>query len=288
LNTRKYGKKSIDKGVRNLRLVKVKIHGFKSFPDRTEFDFDKDIIALVGPNGCGKSNVVDAIYWIFQHTGLKSLRANEKQDLIFKGNNYRNRSGFAEVELIFKKNNHELSDEDFISVKKRVYQSGEVQYFLNNNQVKYKEYENFFYENHITSPEYSIIAQGKVEKIISSKPEEKREIIEEAAGIKKYKKDRKDAIDRLNRTKEDYEIIGIETTLPFCKYVMRHDAFISGNFDTHFVNNHFAPEKLETTLDDDVLELAAIAGALFVEKDKNSIKKTYTAIEPNVWRNNRS
>jgi acetyl/propionyl-CoA carboxylase alpha subunit len=101
-------------------------------------------------------------------------------------------------------------------------------------------------------------------------------------------KDRKDAIAKMIQAIEDYEIIGIETTLPFCKYVMRHDAFISGNFDTHFVNNHFAPEKLETTLDDDVLELAAIAGALFVEKDKNSIKKTYTAIEPNVWRNNRS
>lgn len=186
-----------------LKLKKVKIYGFKSFPSKTSFDFDKDIVAIVGPNGCGKSNIVDAIYWIFQHYGLKDLRANEKQDLIFKGNNIKNKSGFAEVELIFEKENElELEDNSF-SIKKRVFQSGEIQYFIDNKQVKYSEYEKFLLDNQISSPEYSIIAQGKVEKIISSKPEEKREIIEEAAGIKKYKRERKQAIDKLNKAKEN-------------------------------------------------------------------------------------
>jgi len=99
-------------------------------------------------------------------------------------------------------------------------------------------------------------------------------------------KDRQDAINKMIAAIEDYEIIGIETTLPFCKYVMKHEAFVSGNFDTHFVNNHFSPEKLETTLDDDLLEAASIIGAIFVEK-QSANKKEYKAEEPKVWRNNR-
>ena len=101
-------------------------------------------------------------------------------------------------------------------------------------------------------------------------------------------KDRKDAIAKMIDAINNYDIVGIETTLPFCKYVMKHDAFVSGNFDTHFVNNHFSPEKLETYLDDDTLELAAITGALFVEQEKKNSKKEYNPSMPSTWRNNRT
>lgn len=192
-----------------MRLKKVRIYGFKSFPDKTELDFNKNIVAIVGPNGCGKSNIVDAIYWIFQHYGLKDLRANEKQDLIFKGNSFKNKSGFAEVELVFKKENELEIEDNTFSIKKRVFQSGEINYFIDNKQVKYSDYEKFLLDNQISSPEYSIIAQGKVEKIISSKPEEKREIIEEAAGIKKYKKERKQALDKLAKANDNLQQLEI-------------------------------------------------------------------------------
>lgn len=184
-----------------MKLHKLNIYGFKSFADKVSLIFDKQIIALVGPNGCGKSNIVDAILWMFQKTGLKNLRAREKQDLIFKGNDNRNQAGFAEVELIFQKENVIESEE--VKVKKRVYQSGDIEVFIDNKQVTLKELEKFYIDNGISSSDYSIIAQGNVETIISSKPEEKRTIIEEAANIKKNRQERDEAINKLQKSKEN-------------------------------------------------------------------------------------
>ncbi|MCX8059129.1 MAG: AAA family ATPase [Spirochaetes bacterium] len=184
-----------------MKLSKINIYGFKSFADKVSLLFDKQIIALVGPNGCGKSNIVDAILWMFQKSGLKILRAREKQDLIFKGSDTRSQAGFAEVELIFS-NDSGIELEEY-KIKKRLYQSGEFEVYINNRQVTIKELEKFYLQNGITSSDYSIIAQGNVETIISSKPEEKRAIIEEAANIKKNRQERDEAINKLKKTNEN-------------------------------------------------------------------------------------
>ncbi len=192
-----------------MKLKNLYINGFKSFASKTNLEFDKKIIALVGPNGCGKSNIVDAIFWMFQRSGLKNLRAKEKQDLIFKGNNNRRQSGFAEVAIDFADSSEDSLEKKEAKVRKRLFQSGETQYFLNNEEVKHKDVEKFYMNNDISSPEYSIIAQGKVEKIISSKTEDKRVIIEEAAGIRKYKNDRNVAVRKLTKAKDNLDQLNI-------------------------------------------------------------------------------
>lgn len=197
-------------------LKKLQIYGFKSFAEKTQFVFDKNITAIVGPNGCGKSNIVDAIYWVFQGHSLKSLRANEKQDLIFKGNDIKPPAGFAEVELFFEVhqnlNEENLSfdnpNEEF-SIKKRLYPSGEIVYYLNKKEVKPKDISEFLKKYSITSIDYSIIAQGSVSKIIDMKPEERVELIEAAAGIKNIKNERTKAFNELMKAEENLKSISL-------------------------------------------------------------------------------
>jgi len=191
-----------------MRLKKLNIYGFKSFAEKTSLVFEKQIIALVGPNGCGKSNIVDAILWVFQRGGLKNLRAREKQDLIFKGNDTRKQTGFAEVEVIFEDQNSIDVGND-IRIKKRLYQSGETEVFIEDKPVTLKELENFFMNHNIYSLDYSIITQGNIESVISSKPEEKRALIEEAANIKKNRIERDEALTKLKKAQENINQLDI-------------------------------------------------------------------------------
>ena len=195
-----------------IRLKKLYIYGFKSFADKSEFIFEHNITAIVGPNGCGKSNIVDAINWVFQNYGLRNLRANEKQDLIFKGNDYKPAAGFAEVEVFF--GVYDKAEENFIekeefSIKKRMYPSGEVVYYINKTECRPKDIQDILNKYSIASLDYSIIAQGSVSKLISMRPEERVEMIETAAGLKQIKQDRTKAINELQKVEENLKSISL-------------------------------------------------------------------------------
>ncbi|MFN3410659.1 MAG: chromosome segregation SMC family protein [Exilispira sp.] len=197
-----------------LKLKQLQIYGFKSFAEKTQFVFDKNITAIVGPNGCGKSNIVDAIYWVFQNHSLKSLRANEKQDLIFKGNDIKPPAGFAEVEIVFgvydqlDDNGIDLENfKDEFSIKKRLYPSGEVIHYLNKKECRPKDIFEFLKNYSVSIIDYSIIGQGAISRIIDMKPEERVEMIETAAGIKNIKNERAKAFSDLSKAEENLKSI---------------------------------------------------------------------------------
>ena len=183
---------------------KMELAGFKSFADKTEIKFDNGVTAIVGPNGCGKSNVGDAIRWVLGEQSSKSLRGNSMQDVIFSGTEKRKSLSYCEVTLYFN-NQDRIFDLDYdeISVTRKLYRSGESEYQINKNQCRLKDIINLFFDSGIGRDGYSIIGQGKVEEIISSKPEARRKIFEEAAGIAKFKSRKEEAERKLERTREN-------------------------------------------------------------------------------------
>lgn len=185
-------------------LKSVELFGFKSFADRTVIDFSEGISALLGPNGCGKSNVVDAIKWVLGEQSTKTLRAEKMEDVIFNGTENRKALGIAEVSLLISNETGILElDMPEISVKRRLYRSGESEYYINGAIVKLKELRELFLDTGIGKSAYSIMEQGKIDQILSSKPEERRYLFEEAAGITKYKMRGAEAERKLSRTEEN-------------------------------------------------------------------------------------
>ncbi len=185
-------------------LKSVEIFGFKSFADRTKIEFSEGISALLGPNGCGKSNVVDAIKWVLGEQSSKTLRAEKMEDVIFNGTENRKALNIAEVTLMISNDAGILElDIPEISVKRRLYRSGESEYFINNTIVKLKELRELFFDTGIGKTAYSIMEQGKIDQILSNKPEERRYLFEEAAGITKYKVRGAEAERKLERTEEN-------------------------------------------------------------------------------------
>ena len=169
-------------------LKSIELFGFKSFADRTRIDFTDGISALLGPNGCGKSNIVDAIKWVLGEQSTKTLRAERMEDVIFNGTEGRKALNVAEVQLALSNDEGILPlDVPEISIKRRLYRSGESEYFINNTPVRLKEVREVFFDTGVGKSSYSIMEQGKIDRILSSKPEERRYIFEEAAGITKYK-----------------------------------------------------------------------------------------------------
>ena len=185
-------------------LKSVEIFGFKSFADRVSIEFSEGISALLGPNGCGKSNVVDAIKWVLGEQSSKTLRAEKMEDVIFNGTESRKALNVAEVTLMISNDSGILElDMPEISVKRRLYRSGESEYYINNTHVKLKELRELFFDTGIGKSAYSIMEQGKIDQILSSKPEERRYLFEEAAGITKYKMRGAEAERKLARTEEN-------------------------------------------------------------------------------------
>jgi len=195
-----------------MRLSKITIAGFKSFADSTEFVFDSPIIGIVGPNGCGKSNVVDAIKWVLGERSAKSLRGEAMLDVIFAGSAVRKPLGAASVTLTFdnpvlKPNEHDPSsrrfltiDADEVGVTRRLFRDGRSDYLINGNKVRLKDIRELFLDTGIGTNAYSIIEQGRVAAILNANPSERRGILEEAAGIAKFKTRRKEAQRKLERT----------------------------------------------------------------------------------------
>ncbi len=185
-------------------LKSLEILGFKSFADRTLIEFSQGISALLGPNGCGKSNVVDSIKWVVGEQSARSLRAESMEDIIFNGTETRKALNVAEVILTVSNENSSLAlDAPEIAIKRRLYRSGESEYFLNGQPVKLKEIRELFWDTGIGKSAYSVMEQGRIDQILSSKPEERRYLFEEAAGITKHKVRSREAEMKLERTEEN-------------------------------------------------------------------------------------
>ena len=169
-------------------LKSIEVQGFKSFANKIVFQFHEGITAIVGPNGSGKSNVADAVRWVLGEQRVKQLRGGSMQDIIFAGTENRRPMGYAYVAITLDNSDHSLPiSYDEVTVARRLYRSGESEYLLNGTQCRLKDVNELFYDTGIGKEGYSIIGQGQIEKIISGKPEERRELFDEAAGIVKYK-----------------------------------------------------------------------------------------------------
>ncbi len=190
-------------------LKSIELFGFKSFADRSKIDFTEGISALLGPNGCGKSNVVDALKWVLGEQATKSLRAERMEDVIFNGTEARKALGLAEVTLTLSNESGVLPLEmPEISIKRRLYRSGESEYSINGTPARLKDVRELFFDTGIGKTAYSIMEQGKIDQVLSNKPEERRNIFEEAAGITKYKIRGAEAERKLEKTDENMIQVG--------------------------------------------------------------------------------
>lgn len=187
-----------------MRLKRLEMVGFKSFSDKTHVEFEPGITAVVGPNGCGKSNIADAIRWSLGEMSPKTLRSQQMLDVIFNGTANRAPQGMSEVSLTFDNTSHRINlDYTEVSIARRLFRSGESEYFINKTQCRLKDVRDLFLDTGIGSDGYYVMQQGKIEFILASKPEERRELFEEAAGVSKYKVRREEALRRLQKVEQD-------------------------------------------------------------------------------------
>ncbi len=192
-------------------LKSLELYGFKSFADRTHINFVDGITALIGPNGCGKSNIVDAVKWVLGEQSMKTIRAGKKEDVIFNGTDTRKPMTFAEVSLVIDNSAHMLpTDVEEIEIRRRVFRSGESEYYLNKQRCLLRNIQELFFDTGVGKSAYSILEQGKIDQILSTKPEDRRYIFEEAAGISRYKAQCNEAQNKLQRTEENINDIEIQ------------------------------------------------------------------------------
>ena len=190
-------------------LKKIDIQGFKSFADRITIELDRGVTSIVGPNGSGKSNISDAVRWVLGEQSVRSLRGSRMEDVIFSGTEHRKPSGFAEVTLLIDNDGGRLPIPfTEVSVTRRVYRSGESEYLINRRLCRLKDVNELFFDTGVGREGYTIIGQGKVDEILSNKPDERRGIFEEAAGISKYKARRQEAERKLEATSQNLLRIG--------------------------------------------------------------------------------
>lgn len=193
-------------------LKSIEVHGFKSFAHKLVFEFHNGITAIVGPNGSGKSNVADAVRWVLGEQSAKQLRGSKMEDVIFSGTQLRRPQGFAYVAITLDNSDHKLATSyEEVTVARRVYRSGESEYLMNGNNCRLREVQELFLDTGIGKEGYSIIGQGQIDKILSGKPEERRELFDEAAGIVKFKK-RKAAAEK-NLSEEQQNLCRIKDIL---------------------------------------------------------------------------
>jgi len=185
-------------------LKSIEVQGFKSFAHKMLFEFQEGITGIVGPNGSGKSNVADAVRWVLGEQSAKQLRGGNMQDVIFAGTELRKPQSFASVAITLDNSDHKLDiDYEEVKVTRRLYRSGESEYLINENPVRLKDINELFYDTGIGKEGYSIIGQGQIEKILSSKPEERRELFDEAAGVVKFKRRKATAVKKLEEEQQN-------------------------------------------------------------------------------------
>jgi len=189
-----------------VKLKSITLQGFKSFADRTTLEFDTGITAIIGPNGCGKSNIVDAIRWVLGEQSAKQLRGERMEDVIFKGTGKRKPVGLCEVTLTFDNADRGLPIEfDEVAIRRRVTRDGISQYMLNGSPVRLRDLRDLFFDSGVGNTAYSVIEQEKINRILTENTQEVRLLIEEAAGIVKYKARRKEAERKLEQTRQDLD-----------------------------------------------------------------------------------
>ena len=187
-------------------LKRIEMQGFKSFADKTTISFDEQMTGIVGPNGCGKSNVVDAIRWVLGEQSAKSLRGSNMSDVIFSGSAQRKTVNIAEVTLVFDNSKRFLNTEvEELEVTRRIYRSGEGEYFINRVPVRLKDIQELILDSGIGRDSLSIVSQGNVNSFAEAKPLDRRALFEDAAGVAKYKKRKIESLGKLERTKENME-----------------------------------------------------------------------------------
>ena len=254
-----------------MHLHSLELFGFKSFADKTVFNFHEGVTAIVGPNGCGKSNLLDAIKWVLGEQSAKSLRGGEMADVIFNGTDNRKPLSFAEVSLTFTDCASELNvDWHDVRVTRRVYRDGNSEYLLNKTACRLKDIQNLFADTGVARSAYSMMEQGKIDMILSSRPEDRRAIFEEAAGITKYKSQKKEALRKLEATEANLLRIGdvikevkrqIGSLQRQAGKARRYQALHADLrvLDTHHSKKQLA--KLEADLDQCRSEIEKIAGS---------------------------
>ena len=185
-------------------LESLELHGFKSFAHRTKLTFSRGVTAVVGPNGCGKSNVLDAIRWVLGEQSAKALRGGEMSDVIFSGSDSLAAVGMAEVSMTFTECEKELGLE-FHEVKltRRVYRDGKSEYLINGTGCRLRDIQQLFMDTGIGRTAYSIMEQGRIDQLLSSRPEDRRAVFEEAAGITRYKAQKREALRKLEQTEQN-------------------------------------------------------------------------------------
>jgi chromosome segregation protein len=190
-----------------VRLNSIKLSGFKSFADATNFLLPGQLVGVVGPNGCGKSNIIDAVRWVLGESRASELRGESMQDVIFNGTNTRKPASRASVELVFDNQSHRAGGQwnqfEEIAVKRVLTRDGNSSYYINNQPVRRRDVQDVFLGTGLGPRAYAIIGQGTISRIIESKPEELRLFLEEAAGVSKYKERRRETENRLSDTREN-------------------------------------------------------------------------------------
>lgn len=253
-------------------LKSVELQGFKSFADKIYLDFNPGITAIVGPNGSGKSNISDAIRWVMGEQSIKSLRGSRMEDVIFSGTEVRKPQGFAEVSLVLDNAEHIFPvDYEEVTVTRRVYRSGEGEYFINKNACRLKDIHELFMDTGLGREGYSIVGQGKIDEILSNKSEDRRRIFEEAAGITKYKYRKNDAEKKLERTRENLtRVTDIMTELEGQIEPLRHQS---------------EKAKKYLNLRDELKTIEVNASVVSIEKFREDLKmaeKEYDAVSESI------
>lgn len=249
-----------------MKITSLEINGFKSFYNKTKIRFHNQLCAIVGPNGCGKSNIIDAIRWILGEQNPRQLRADAMEQLISNGSELLKPLGMAEVSLILEQVPNYNFEE--VEIKRRVFRSGESEYYLNGVSCRLKDITDIFIDTGSGARAHSVIGQGSVEKLITAKPEEKRTLIEEVAGIRKYKIRRRETETRIKTTKENLSRIQDMTNE------------VKRQMDTLSLQARQAEEFRELSEEERKLESIILSAKLYkLEKRKNTILDEKTSIE---------
>lgn len=193
-----------------MRINELRLYGFKSFANKTSIKFDTNYVGIVGPNGSGKSNIIDAIRWVFGEQSSKNLRGKKSTDVIFAGTEKKKKLHFCEVTLVLDNTDHHLPIEyDEVEITRRLYNSGESEYLLNKTECRLKDIMELTMDSGMGKNSFSIISQGQVDQIINQKPEERRQVVEEVAGLIKYKKRKETALRKMAKTEENLNYVAI-------------------------------------------------------------------------------